>query len=161
MERDYFPLLPGLVLAYRTKSLEGQGRLKIEVLSLEAAGGLLRAKCRRTSALAGRVKVSEFEVVQDERGVHADGGLDLPLPPDVGRRWSRGAASYAVEADDAVTTVPAGTYRGCLRVAYRLAGGDAGGGERFYAPGVGLVRELCTDETDPFELALERVVPPK
>jgi len=59
---------------------------------------------------------------------------------------------------DAVTTVPAGTFRDCLKVSYLIAGGDAGYGERYYAPSIGFVREVCADESDPYEHVLLRVV---
>jgi hypothetical protein len=39
-------------------------------------------------------------------------------------------------------------------VSYLIAAGDGGCGERLYAPGVGLARELCGDEADPFEVLL-------
>jgi hypothetical protein len=39
-------------------------------------------------------------------------------------------------------------------VVYAIAGGDGGSGERLYAPGVGLVRETCHDEADPWEARL-------
>ena len=45
---------------------------------------------------------------------------------------------------------PAGKFTGCLRVAYLIAEGDGGSGERHYAPGVGLVKVVENDEAEPF-----------
>ena len=59
-----------------------------------------------------------------------------------------------MEDANASAETPAGRFSGCLRVGYLIAAGDAGCGERFYAPGLGLVRETCADEADPFELVL-------
>jgi len=51
---------------------------------------------------------------------------------------------------------PAGKFTGCLRVAYLIAEGDGGSGERFYAPGVGLVKAVDNDEGEPLSLQLVR-----
>ena len=37
-----------------------------------------------------------------------------------------------------------------MRVAYLIAEGDGGSGERWYAPGVGLVKVVENDEAEPF-----------
>ena len=74
----------------------------------------------------------------------------------IGRKWRHYPNEYRISAFDAVTTVPAGTFKKCMKVSYLIAGGDGGVGERYYAPGVGLVRENCMDEGDPFEIELVR-----
>jgi len=145
-------------LEYRHKSASETGGYVFEVVSAAESGGVLRAHCRHTPLSAQ--KPYDFTLVKDSRGVHRGRALELPLPARPGRRWARAPYSYRVDALDAVKTVPAGTFRGCLRVAYLVAGGDAGRGERLYAPGVGLICEICADETDPFELLLTRAVLP-
>ena len=57
---------------------------------------------------------------------------------------------------DFKTKVPAGEFTRCLRITYPIAGGDAGWGERVYAPGIGLIREVYSDEASPWMIALRR-----
>ncbi|MFA6003889.1 MAG: hypothetical protein WC881_07460 [Elusimicrobiota bacterium] len=155
--RDYFPLDEGLALEYISKSASGTGGYRFEVVTSADSGGVIRAHCRRVPRDAGG-KAWDAQALKDGRGVFFDAALELPLPPEPGRRWTRAPNQYRIDAADAVVTVPAGTFRDCLRVVYTIAGGDAGWGERLYAPGVGLVYEMCSDEAEPFELLLTRFI---
>ncbi|MCX5794994.1 MAG: hypothetical protein NTY77_05835 [Elusimicrobia bacterium] len=149
---DYFPLREGLVLEYRTRSSSGTGGYRFEVVSAATEGGTTRAHCRRTALPAGQP--ADLTVTKDARGVFLGQELELPLPLEPGRQWSRAPDAFRIDSLDAVKTVPAGTFRGCLRVAYLIAGGDGGSGERFYAPGVGLICDLCAEEDETSETVL-------
>jgi hypothetical protein len=130
------------------------GGYRFEVVSAASAGGATRAHCRRTPLAGGAP--ADLTAVKDERGVFLGQALELPLPPRKGREWSRAPQTYRVDCLDAVKTVPAGTFRGCLRVVYLIAGGDGGSGEKFYAPGVGLISDLCAAEDETSETVLTR-----
>lgn len=151
---DYFPLQPGLVLEYRTKDSSSQGRVIIEVVSVSKKPKTTQALLRRITEWGGPAKTLEYPVLRDTSGVYTDGEKEFPFPLTLGRKWSRRPNEYTVDALDAVVKVPAGTFRGCLRVSYLIGGGDAGSGERYYAPGIGFVYEACADEIDPYEFAL-------
>ncbi len=155
--RDYFPVKPGLVLQYRTKNASGEGVLTIEVLTVGTYGDIVTARCLRTTKWGREKSAQEYDVLKDGTGVYTDNAPEFPMPPRVGRKWDRYPNAYEIEDDEAVTTVPAGTFRDCLKITYLIAGGDAGSGERYYAPGIGLVRENCTDESDPYEFTLTKV----
>lgn len=152
--KDYFPLVEGLALDYRSRSAEGDGGYRFEVVSAAQEGGAIRAHCRRTPLGGGAP--ADFTLVKDGRGVFLGRELLLPLPLEPGRGWERPPESFRVESLDAVKTVPAGTFRGCLRLVYLIAGGDGGGGEKVYAPGVGLISELRTAEDETGETVLTR-----
>jgi hypothetical protein len=151
---DYFPLEEGLTLEYRTKNAGGEGRMSIEVLCVRREGSNIKARCRRTTKWGDEKRTTEYDVLKDPTGVYAGPEPEFPLPASLGRKWSRYPNDYELAALDAVTTVPAGTFRDCLKVSYLIGGGDAGSGERYYAPSVGFVREVCTDESDPYEYVL-------
>ncbi len=155
---DYFPLTKGLVLEYRTKNAQGSGTMSIEVLSVAKSKAALKALCHRTTSWGGQEKHEEYAVLKDATGVYSGSEPEYPLPVKLGRKWNRYPNEYEIAAIDAVATVPAGTYLGCLKVSYLVAGGDAGFGERFYAPGVGFISEICTDESDPYEFALRSII---
>lgn len=148
---DYFPLKKGQVRIYAAESASGIGTLRIEVLSVAKKGGKTTAKCRRSIRWNDEPpKISEFEAVNDGKEVHADTGTEFRFPVKVGTKWSKSPRRYWIEALDAEVETKAGRFKGCMRVAYLIAEGDSGSGERYYAPGVGLVKVVENDEADPF-----------
>ena len=154
---DYFPLKKGLRLEYRTQNASGAGTMTIEVLSVLEGKGVVKARLRRTTEWGKEKTSDEYDALRDATGVYLGADPEFPIPVKVGRKWDRYPNAYEIEDLKAVTTVPAGTFRNCLKVGYLIGGGDAGSGARYYAPGVGFVRETCTDESDPYEFALLRV----
>lgn len=149
---DFYPLDAGRFWVYETRSTRGSRRVREAILSAVSEGGTLRARGR--SVIEGRTEGREFAVVKDAAGTRVDGLLELPEPPVLGASWEAAGDSCRIAALDAAVEVPGGRFTGCLRVAYLIAGGDAGSGEKHYAPGVGLVREVRSDEADPFERVL-------
>lgn len=148
---DYFPLVKGAVREYATENASGRGTFKIEVLSVAKNGGTTTARCRRTINWNGEPpKVSEFEVVNDGKEVRGDTGTEFRFPVKKGTEWVKSPRRYWIEALDAEVETPAGKFKNCMRVAYLIAEGDGGSGERHYAPGVGLVKVVEHDEADPF-----------
>jgi hypothetical protein len=148
---DYLPLEPGLRLEYEVRRARGTRKLLVEHLAAPGGGVLLR---RTWTAAGGSTEIETSRAERRAGGVYVDGELLLPEPPSPGVEWSFPPRSYRVESLDAAAKTPAGTFPDCLRVTYLIAGGDAGCGEREYARGVGLVRERCADEGDPFDVAL-------
>lgn len=147
---DYYPLLAGLTLEYEASF----GTLKREVLKVAAAGGGLEALCRQTSVENGSAEVMELIINKERDGIFSGGVKELPLPPLLSSRWNVPPVDYEITALDAEVSVGAGVFKNCLKVTYLIGAGDGGGGEKFYAPGVGLVLERCRDESSPFELSL-------
>ena len=98
----------------------------------------------------------EFLVVKDTHGVRAGGTPEFKNPIKVGTEWILPPRRYWIEALDSAVETPAGKFSGCLRVAYLIAEGDGGSGERHYAPGVGLVKIVENDEGEPFTYQLVR-----
>lgn len=149
-EPDYLPLTPGTRLEYSVERSGESGRLLVEHLSAE--GGV---RVRRTwTGADGRAQVETSLAQRRADGVYFDGALALPAPARPGASWSSPPRRFRVESLDASAEVPAGRFADCLRVVYLIAEGDAGSGEKLFAPGVGLVRELCADEADPYEVSL-------
>lgn len=150
-EPDFLPLRPGLRLSYSVRRAGETLRLDVEHSAAPGGGVLVR---RTWTSADGS---SESETSRAERrtdGIYFDGERTLPLPARPGAEWSLPPRSFRVDRLDAAAETPAGTFAGCLRATYLIAGGDGGCGERLYAPGVGLVREVCGDEADPFDVEL-------
>lgn len=150
-EPDFLPLRPGLRLEYEVRRA---GEVRTLVVEHSAASnGSVAVKRTWTDARGGVETDSSLGEARAD-GVYLDGERILPRPARAGAAWALPPRSYRIESLDAETRTPAGTFRGCLRVSYLIAGGDGGAGERFYSPGLGLVREVCGDEADPFEVRL-------
>lgn len=73
-------------------------------------------------------------------------GLVVPAHPKVGEKFKSEDVSREIDESDVVislsetVTVPAGTYRNCLKIEEHPAG--EGVEYKYYAPGVGVVREV-------------------
>ncbi|OGS37264.1 MAG: hypothetical protein A2506_04025 [Elusimicrobia bacterium RIFOXYD12_FULL_66_9] len=148
---DFLPLVPGLHLEYALSRAQGRETLVVE----HSAGPDGSVNVRRTwRTTEGKEESETSRAERRADGVYFDGELVLPLPPRAGVSWARPPREYRVEETSASAETPAGRFTGCLHVVYLIAAGDGGSGERFYAPGLGLVRETCADESDPFELVL-------
>lgn len=148
---DFFPLAKGAMREYATVGVAGSGRFKIEVLDVLIVGETTTARCRHTVKQQNAPeKVSEFTVVKDAKGVRSDEAVEYKHPVKVGTEWISAPRRYWIEALDAAIETPAGKFTGCLRVAYLIAEGDGGSGERHYAPGLGLVKVVEHDEANPF-----------
>ena len=161
MSITFFPLKPGRVMSYRTRTPAGEGSLAVETLSVTSSGERVSAQGRRTARGPGLPSSSRlFDVLIDGREVRCDGDVEFPLPALPGRGWRRTPRDYSVETLDGRIDTPAGLYESCLVVLYTVAGGDGGFGRRYYAPEMGFVYETCADEADPFETALTGVVEP-
>lgn len=148
---EYFPVAAGMFWTYESDSPRGRRTVRVEIVSAEESGGVTRA--------AGRSRVDEggwleFSVVVGPDAVRVEGVVELPLPPVVGASWTAGGDSLRIASDRAVVRTPAGRFTDCLKVEVLLSGGDAGSAERFYAPGLGLVRESVSEEGEPSDKAL-------
>ena len=150
-EPDFLPLSPGMRLEYEVRRAGETQGLVVEHSTDDGAGVIVR---RTWTQEGGAMETETSRAERRADGVYFDGELALPRPAAPGVAWARPPRSYRVESLDASAETPAGKFSGCLRVGYLIAAGDGGCGERLYAPGVGLVREVCSDEADPFEVRL-------
>jgi hypothetical protein len=159
MVPDFFPLLAGRKMSYRTRATGGEGALVVETVRVVRRGpDRLEASCRSVARWPGQPEsLREYLAVVEPSGVTNAGELEYPLPALPGAAWARPPRDFEIEGMTGEARTPAGDFSRCLVVRYTVAGGDAGAGRRFYAPGVGFVYETCSDETDPFELALSGV----
>lgn len=158
MPTKYLPLKKGLTLTYLYKSPSGDAIVEFRVLSVVKKGKGVQAKCQREfRAAAGRGKMVDDTIVVDpvKGWVRSDKwGYMFPLTPTVGREWYNEPDIMKVESLKATARVDAGEYKDCLLVQRLIAGGDAGGEEHYYAPGIGLVRAWSNAEDDPYEMGL-------
>ena len=147
---DYFPLVKGAVRGY---VIDGgrPGSFTIEILDVAATVATTTAKCRRTIKRPGEpARIDEFTVTKDSEGVRSGPDVEFNFPIKIGAEWISPPRRFWIESLDAAVETPAGKFTGCLQVAYLIAEGDGGSGERFYAPGVGLIKVVENDEADPF-----------
>ncbi len=156
---DYYPLVRGRILEYKLVDAQGEAVVRTEFLAVERKPSAVKGKARRVTSRPGELdQAFSFTITKDAAGVYTTAwGREYPLPLVEGRKWRRYPNQYKVDTLHARRTVPAGDFTGCLQVSFLAAGGDVGGGKRFYAPGVGLIYSFSSDETDAFELALTKI----
>lgn len=154
---DYHPVEAGLRLEYELRRAGGTWTLALDYLEARREGERVVARLRRVWRGPDGEQSSVETVERKPDGVYHAGQLVLPMPPARGRSWDYPPRQYRMEGLDGTAAVPAGEFKGCARVSYLIAGGDAGSGERLYAPGVGLVYEACREEADPYETRLLRM----
>lgn len=148
---DYFPLVKGAMREYSNKSAGGTGSYKIEVLAVSTKGETTTAKCRRTVRwMNEHPTIRVFTITKDAKGVRVGKNVEFSYPVKIGTEWIIPPRRYWIEALDAWVKTPAGRFEDCMRVAYLIAEGDGGSGERHYAPGIGLVKIVEHDEAEPF-----------
>lgn len=86
--------------------------------------------------------------------------LELPSPVSAGVKWLNGTTE--VRAEDAGTVQAGGRqYKDCLKVIIKGAGGTRSV-ENYYAPGVGVVKTVYVNTTEPrsvVELTLDKYEP--
>ena len=156
---DYFPLVKGSMREYAMQSAEGSGYYTLEILDVKKSDTAITAKCRHILNWNGEpAVVTELEIVNDGKEIRRGADTELQLPVKVGNEWIRPPRRYFIEVLDASMQTPAGKFENCLRVAYQIAEGDGGSGERYYAPGVGLVKVIDKDEANPFTHELVSVI---
>lgn len=157
MSTKYLPLKKGLTLTYYYKSPSGDAIVEFRVLSVEKKGKVIKAKCQRSfNAVAKTRKDVEYDIVVDPVKGWVDSsawGKLFPIPPKAGAEWGD-EDLRKVESLKATASVNAGEYKDCLLVQRLVAGGDAGGEEHYYAPGIGLVKAWSNSEDDPYEMGL-------
>jgi hypothetical protein len=86
--------------------------------------------------------------------------LEMPLPIPIGVRWLSGTNEAQAERAGTIT-IGGRDYRDCLKVTFRLGDG-ARSTENYYAPGVGVVKTVYVNTTEPksvIELTLEKYEP--
>ena len=149
---DYYPLVAGRRLTYRARAAEGGGKIVVRTLKVQGEEALCERSVRWNSEPERKRR---FSVRRDPDGVRVGKELEFPLPLAIGTSWGQYPREYTVESFDAVADTPAGRFTGCLKIVYLIGGGDAGSGERVYAPKIGLVREVCDEESESYEHVLE------
>lgn len=176
--KDYFPLADGSKWEYAGRFSSAEGR----EFSIRAT-----ARVDGETLIEGR-KYFKFVVTSDFSGVphiglrleevryyrYGEDGLyfrradepdkadrlDLPLPVSAGMKWLSGTTEVRAERAGTIRAA-AREYRDCLKIIYKAADG-ARSTENYYAPGVGVVKTVYVNTTEPksvIELTLEKYEP--
>ncbi|OIO01778.1 MAG: hypothetical protein COX65_05195 [Elusimicrobia bacterium CG_4_10_14_0_2_um_filter_56_8] len=149
---DYLPLNKRTVIEYEYASSEFPGVKTIRMEYLDYSEKDQSARVNMIIFSRNKPQVANFILASGKDGVRSTDSplygprLEIPYPLVYNAVWNEGPDRNRVAALNAKITVPAGTYNGCLKITTRLNGGDSGAGERYYAPGIGLVYEQIISE---------------
>lgn len=174
--RKYFPLTDGARWEYagRYSSADGKefaARAAARVDGQTLIGGKRYFKFVLTSDFSGMPGGRRIEDVRYYR--YGDDGLyfrlgndsekpdllEMPSPVPFGAKWLSGTTEAQAERAGTVK-VRGGEYKDCLKVTFRVDA--ARRTENYYAPGVGIVKVVYVNATEPksvIELMLERYEP--
>lgn len=162
---DYFPLLKGYRLEYEYTGSEVEGTAKavIDILSLGKKGDTTIARARLTVIVKGHITSCEYNIGRNAKGVTTENGIvvggrkEFPLPIKPGRKWDEYPDANEIVSVKEKVTVPAGEFTKCMKVLTLLSGGDSGSAERWYAPGVGYIKEEYNAEDMQAEIKLTAI----
>ena len=146
---DYFPLIAGAALYYvhvdYSQSEPEVTRMILRVVSAAQDGDALRAQVTKQWG-AATPQTQELRV--DGKGAWADKNLEIRFPPKLGDAWDAADDPYYKRMILSMKA-KAGTivkdFTDCLEVGFTNE--DTDSGSRFYAPGLGLVREEWAGES--------------
>jgi hypothetical protein len=160
---DYAPLAKGLTLFYALVDHDApEPRVRRLIWTVEEAGEASGARVARVSLRWDERPKILAEVRASAEGVWTDGALDLKLPPVENDEWRAEGDAHPLRRVLSLGSTGRGLerdYHGCLEVG--LTNEDTDSGRRWYAPGVGLVREDWTGESRNSTLALIRFSAPR
>ena len=168
MSKDYFPLKEKTRYEYEFQSSEFDGVAKvfIDILKVNKKGKTIVANARMKFILRDE-NIVEFKIKNDSKwvvttdGIVIGGRKEFPLPPKEGLHWNEYSDYNEIVSMTDKVSVKAGKFTNCLKVITRIAGGDAGIGVRYYAPGVGYILEdyKAEDRTSYVELVSISSIP--
>jgi hypothetical protein len=167
--KNYFPLADGAKWEYVGRFSSGSGReYKLRVTSKVDGETLINSKSYfklvTTADYSGVPGIGRqiedvryYRFTEDAIYVRPSNApdkpdlLEMPLPVPIGVKWLSGATE--VQAEQAGTIQIGGrTYKNCLKVTFRLAD-SARTVINYYAPGVGIVKIVYTNITEPKSVA--------
>ena len=161
MPKDYFPLKEKTRYEYEFKSSEfdGVAKVYIDIIKVSNKGKTIVADAMMKFILRDE-HTTEFKIKKDSKwvittdGIVIGGRKEFPLPPKEGLHWDEYSDYHEIVSMTDKVSIKAGKFSDCLKIVTRIAGGDAGIGVRYYAPGVGYIMEdyRAEDRTSYVEL---------
>lgn len=162
---DYAPFHRGGVYDYEYTSsgFNGSRTLRLEYGAFSAGDSSVLVT--RTVFSGNIPQATAFRVYLTQSGIQAGGSplagprLEMPSRLALNQAWDEGQDRSRVAAVNTSIKTAAGNYTGCVRIITRLAGGQGGTINRYYAPGVGLVAEqlLTTGKQEMISLVSYRL----
>lgn len=146
---DYQPLLPGLALYYVQVDYDAEEprveSLAWKVEEVRQRDGVVTA---RVSARRGLEDPRDYELRRDGRGLWLGKSLEIKLPPVLDESWRAEGDPYPLRRTlslKARASAVAKDFEDCLEVG--VSNEDTDSGNRWYAPGLGLVLERWSGES--------------
>lgn len=150
------PLLEGLSLIYAYVDHDhSEPRVGRMVWTVESVSDEKGARLAKVSLRWDGRPALTCEVVASREGIRVDGALDIKLPLREDDEWRVENEEYPLRRVLSLSSTGRALerdYEGCLEIG--LSNEDTDSGRRWYAPGVGLVREDWTGESRNTSLVL-------
>lgn len=155
----YYPILKKMTYEYSLESTEFVGKKKVIVKFLNYS--------EKDSLMSGTItyfnkkslKTVDFTVRINEQGLYnskpviGEPRIEIPIPLFKDKRWTENGNKNRVIGFSSAVTTPAGEFK-CMKILTKIFDGDTGKIERFYAPGIGLIKEVRKSEEKSYILTL-------
>lgn len=156
----YLPIFKKMRYEYSYQSTNFVGKRKIVVEYKEYSEKEFQTKVTLTYFNKKDTKTIEYFLKITEKGILATdsilGGerLEIPIPLFKDKRWTENDKENRVIGFSSKAETPYGTLQNCLKILTNIKGAEVGKRERYYAPNIGLVKEIIKfeDKTDIIEL---------
>lgn len=156
----YLPIFKKVRYEYSYQSTNFSGSKKIVVEYLEYSEKDSLVKARITYYNKKNTKTIDYSLKITDKGIYATdsilGGerLEIPIPLFKDKRWTENGNENRVIGFSSKIEVPYGNFDNCLKILTNIKGAEIGKRERYYAPNIGLVKEVIKfeDKTDIIEL---------
>lgn len=156
----YLPIFKRVKYEYSYQSTNFVGKRKIIVEFIEYSPNENQTKVLLTYFNKKDVKTIEYFLKITDRGILATdsilGGqrIEIPIPLFKDKRWTENDKENRVIGFSSRAETPYASFQNCLKILTNIKGSEIGKRERYYAPYIGLVKEIIKieDRTDIIEL---------
>lgn len=156
----YLPIFRKIRYEYSYQSTNFVGKRKIVVEFKGYSDKEFQTKVTLTYFNKKDIKTIEYVLKITEKGILATdsilGGqrIEIPIPLFKDKRWTENDKENRVIGFSSKVETPYGVFQNCLKILTNIKGAEIGKRERYYAPNIGLVKEIIKfeDKTDIIEL---------
>ncbi|MGC9070001.1 MAG: hypothetical protein ACP5IO_01655 [Elusimicrobiales bacterium] len=148
----YLPIFKKIRYEYSYTSTNFIGTKKIEVEFVEYSTKDSLTTATITYYNKNNVKKVNYQLKITDKGIFAtdsiigDQRIEIPIPLFKDRRWSENGNENRVIGFSSKVKTPYGSFDSCLKILTSIKGSEIGKNERYYAPNVGLVKEVFKSE---------------
>ncbi|MCX7641952.1 MAG: hypothetical protein N2Z20_04890 [Elusimicrobiales bacterium] len=156
----YLPIFKKLryEYSYESTNFVGKKKIVVEFTGYSEKDSLATAKIvyynkKDTKAIEFSLKITEKGILATDSILGGE-RIEIPIPLFKDKRWTENDKENRVIGFSSKAETPYGNFTNCLKILTNIKGNEIGKRERYYAPNIGLVKEIIKfeEKTDIIEL---------